>query len=68
MSEAPGWDAIDQALNAVYGKQEPLHYGTVVKWAMGGPDPLDGVSIYKNRSPRWHWHYVSYGLTELYKK
>jgi hypothetical protein len=68
MSEAPGWDAIDQALNAVYGEQEPLHYGTVVKWAMGGPDPLDGVSTYKNRSPLWHWHYVSYGLTELYKK
>ena len=68
MSEAPGWDAIDNALEAIYPKQEPIHYGTVIKWALGGSDPLDGVSIYKNQSSGWHWHYVSYGLTELYRK
>lgn len=64
-----GWDAIDAALKAVYGAQEPKHFGTIMKWRLGGPDPLDGVSVYASASfgvP--HWHYVSYGLTELYEK
>ena len=65
---APGWDAIDAALRPLYGDREPLHYGTIIKRWMGGPDPLDGISIYKNLQPTPHWHYVSYGLTELYAK
>ena len=51
MSDEPstaGWDAIDRALERIYGKQEPVHYGTVLPYNLGGPDPLDGVSIYKN--------------------
>jgi len=64
----PGWDAIDAALEKIYGKAEPLHYASVVKWMMGGPDPLDGVSVYKRDLPSPHWHFVSYGLTELYVK
>jgi hypothetical protein len=38
--DAPGWDAIDGALAPMYGDQEPKHYGTIIKFAMGGPDPL----------------------------
>ena len=67
-ASAPGWDAIDAALKPVYGEREPLHYGTIIKRWMGGNDPLDGISIYKNLEPTPHWHYVSYGLTELYRK
>jgi hypothetical protein len=66
--EAPGWDAIDRALDAQYGDQEPQHYGTIVKFALGGPDPLDGVSIYRHDGPPAHWHYASYGLSELFQK
>ncbi|HET7831035.1 MAG TPA: suppressor of fused domain protein [Candidatus Limnocylindrales bacterium] len=66
--EAPGWDAIDAALAPVYGDQEPKHYGTIIKFALGGPDPLDGVSVYENPGPPAHWHYVGYGLSELYTK
>jgi len=65
---APGWDAIDAALRPIYVDREPLHYGTIIKRVMGGPDPLDGISIYQNLEPTPHWHYVSYGLTELYAK
>jgi hypothetical protein len=65
---APGWDAIDAALDSLYGGREPLHYGTIVRFAAGGPDPLDGISVYTNSGPMPHWHYVSYGLTELYRK
>ena len=65
---APGWNAIDAALKPLYGDREPLHYGTVIKFMMGGPDPLDGISAYKNLEPTPHWHYVTYGMTELYAK
>ncbi|GAA4630173.1 hypothetical protein GCM10023196_054420 [Actinoallomurus vinaceus] len=68
MTETPGWDAIDDALSRVYGDTEPLHFGTVHKWALGGPDPLDGISAYPRTDPVSHWHFVSYGMTELYAK
>jgi hypothetical protein len=32
---------------------------------MGGPDPLDGISIYRRPD---HWHLVTYGMSELYQK
>ena len=66
--QAAGWDAIDGALMPIYGDQEPKHYGTVIKYSLGGPDPLDGISIYERPGPPAHWHYVSYGLSELYVK
>jgi suppressor of fused-like protein len=68
MIEAPGWAAIDEALAGVYGDAEPLHFGTIHKWALGGPDPLDGVSAYPRMDPVPHWHFVSYGMSELYAK
>lgn len=64
----PGWDAIDAALRPIYGDVEPLHWGTVVRWSMGGPDPLDGISAYRAAGPPAHWHFVTYGLSELYRK
>jgi hypothetical protein len=63
--EAPGWDAIDAACARVHGEKKPLHFGTIVKWRLGGPDPLDGISAYDTGD---HWHFVGYGLTELYGK
>ncbi|MGE0712407.1 MAG: suppressor of fused domain protein [Planctomycetota bacterium] len=66
--QAQGWDAITRALEAHYGEQEPRHFGTVIKWGMGGPDPLDGLSCYAVDEPTPHWHIVSYGMTELYAK
>ncbi|KAB2374581.1 suppressor of fused domain protein [Actinomadura montaniterrae] len=68
MDESPGWDAIDAALRPLYGDVEPYHLGTVVKWALGGPDPLDGISVYARTEPVPHWHFISYGMSELYSK
>ena len=68
MTEAPGWAAIDGALARVYGAAEPLHFGTIHKWVLGGPDPLDGISAYPRTDPVPHWHFVSYGMSELYSK
>ena len=67
-SETPGWDAIDAALERLYPGVEPRHLGTILKWALGGPDPLDGISFYPRLEPVPHWHAVSYGMSELYDK
>jgi hypothetical protein len=66
--EAPGWDAIDAALYPIYGDREPYHIGNVVPYALGGPDPIHGISAYKNAQPRPHWHFVTYGFSELWAK
>lgn len=61
-----GWDAIDAEFLRVYpGQTNPKHYGTLVKWIFGGNDPLDGISIYDGGD---FYHFVTYGLTELYEK
>jgi hypothetical protein len=68
MDQSPGWAAIDGALARIYGNAEPLHWATLIKWSLGGPDPLDGVSVYARTDPVPHWHYVGYGMSELYEK
>jgi len=65
---APGWDSIDQELVKIYGAQEPKHYGTIIPYSMGGQDPLDGISAYISETPVPHWHFVTYGFSELYEK
>ena len=52
----------------IYGEQEPKHYGTLVPYSLGGEDPLDGISTYKSGTPVPHWHFVTYGFSELYEK
>ena len=68
MDGAPGWDAIDGALARIYGDTKPRHWGTVMRWSLGGRDPLDGISAYERADPVPHWHYVSYGMSDLYVK
>lgn len=63
-----GWDAIDHAMRQLYGEQEPKHYGTAIPYMLGGPDPLDGISAYAVDTPMPHWHFVTYGFSELYDK
>jgi len=65
---ASGWDAIDEELLKIYGEQEPKHYGTVIPYLLGGEDPLEGISAYKSETPVPHWHFVTYGFSELYEK
>ena len=65
---APGWEAIDRAVRPLYPDQEPRHVGTLISWRLGGPDPLDGISAWKRTNPVPHWHYVTYGFSELYGK
>lgn len=59
---APGWDAIDAACAAIYVDQVPRHVGYTPPAALSAN--LDGCSAYDAGD---HWHYVSYGLSELYE-
>jgi len=67
-SVAPGWEAIDAALWATYGHTPSQQWRTVQTYRQGGGDPLDGICVYRVDGPRPHWHYVSFGLSELYGK
>ena len=63
---SPGWEAIDKHLVARLGLAEPdFHFGTTHRFALGGQDPLDGISVYIRRDPN-HLLFVSYGLSNLY--
>ncbi len=66
---APGWEAIDAALAPIYGGAEPhAHYGTVIPYMLGGNDPLHGISVYLRQDPVPHFHFVTYGFTDLFVK
>ena len=63
---AQGWDAITKECERIYPNQtNPKHYGTLINWKLGGNDPLEGISIYDGGD---YWHFVTYGLSELYEK
>lgn len=63
-----GWDAIEEQMGKIYAAQEPKHYGTMIPYMLGGNDPLDGISAYKAEKPIPHWHFVTFGFSELYEK
>ena len=61
-----GWNDIEKAFLKLYPNQNnPKHYGALIKWNLGGHDPLDGISIYDGGD---YWHFVSFGLSEIYEK
>lgn len=63
-----GFDAISDTMQNLYPAQKGLYYGTVIPAFLGGNDPLDGVEVWKSEHGIPHWHYVTYGFTELYEK
>ncbi|MBE1498230.1 hypothetical protein H4696_005330 [Amycolatopsis lexingtonensis] len=62
-TDAPGWDAIDAALARWYPDVEPRHAGFHPPPGFAGAG-LQGCSAF---SAEGHWHYVTYGLSELYR-
>ena len=42
MSDSPGWETIEAKLASIYGDPATKHWGTVMRYSAGGPDPLDG--------------------------
>lgn len=64
--KAVGWDALEAVFTAAYPGQEPQHWGTLLSYRLGGNDPLTGVSAYRASEPVPHWHYVTFGYTDLF--
>ena len=49
----------------VKNKKQGIINRTALVGIVGGPDPLDGISIYDGGD---YWHFVTYGLSDLYEK
>ncbi|WP_292010991.1 suppressor of fused domain protein [Chryseobacterium sp.] len=64
--DAVGWEFIDTQLETVYPEQEPKHYILQLRYILGGEEPLDGISVYESKKQQDHFHFVTYGLSELY--
>lgn len=60
-----GFDAIAEKLKTIYPNQEGLYYGTAIPYMLGGNDPLDGVEVYESSQGEPHWHYITYGFSDL---
>ena len=63
-----GFDAIANAVCRLYPNQEGRYYGTLLPYFLGGGDPLEGVEVWESERGLPHWHYITYGFTELYEK
>ncbi|KAG1659861.1 Suppressor of fused [Nymphon striatum] len=67
-----GLDALYSVCKKVYpDQQNPLQVTAKTKYWLGGPDPLDYISMYSNPGDADqgippHWHYVSFGLSDLH--
>lgn len=64
--DSVGWNFIDTELEKIYDEQEPLHFAPSVPYILGGENPLDGISVYKSNKQSKHFHFVTYGFSELY--
>ena len=64
----PGRDAMVDSLDALYKGRKPLWYANPNPRSRGGQDPLDAIAVWKRVDPVPHWHYVTFGFSELYTK
>ena len=62
--EAPGWAAIDAAMVALHGAQEPAHWLLDASMGLLGAK-LEGLSAYDAGD---HWHFVTLGLSDIWTK
>lgn len=67
-----GLEALYSTCLKLYPNQpNPLQVTAVLKYWLGGPDPLDYISMYSypgdvERNIPPHWHYISFGLSDLH--
>lgn len=69
-SAAPGWDALEKAFAELYPGRSPKwweHNGVHRMHERRNPpaNPLEAVALY---DPGPFWHFVSYGMSDLYAK
>ncbi|XP_008201227.1 suppressor of fused homolog [Tribolium castaneum] len=67
-----GLESLYTLCRKIYPDQaNPLQVTALIKYWLGGPDPLDYISMYANPGiPQEnippHWHYISFGLSDLH--
>ncbi|XP_055331047.1 suppressor of fused homolog [Paramacrobiotus metropolitanus] len=72
VSMPPGLSAIHTVCQRLYPSQtNPIQMTSKIKYWLGGPDPLDFITIYLNagtpaKNTPEHWHYITCGLSDLY--
>lgn len=66
--ESPGWAAIDAACAAIHGEAPLVHYAPRLPMIAGGDDPLEGISVFRCDRGGPHWHFVTYGFSDLHEK
>lgn len=65
--DAPGWLAIDEAIEKLYSGQDPKHWAATPHYAVGGKDPIDGISFYEAyHKGELYYHFLTYGFSNLY--
>jgi hypothetical protein len=64
--DAVGWLSIDKEFEKLYPNQEPKHFAPPIPYILGGENPLDGVSFYNSTKQSDHYHFITYGFSELY--
>ncbi len=63
---APGWAAIDQACAIVHPGALPHQFTSATAYDLDSRNPLPAVCAWETL--QGHWHYVTYGLSELFEK
>ena len=64
--ESIGFDAIEKHFAKIYQEDiNPKHFFPLAAWRFGGNDPLDEIDVYCTDK---YYHFVTYGLSELYEK
>ncbi|XP_057667746.1 suppressor of fused homolog [Diorhabda carinulata] len=67
-----GLESLYTLCRKIYPDQvNPLQVTALLKFWLGGPDPLDYISMYANpgiphENIPPHWHYISFGLSDLH--
>ncbi|ENN73737.1 hypothetical protein YQE_09669, partial [Dendroctonus ponderosae] len=67
-----GLETLYNMCRKIYPDQaNPLQVTALLKFWLGGPDPLDYISMYSNpgnpdENVPPHWHYISFGLSDLH--
>lgn len=65
--EAPGWAALDRVGLTIYPGQTPHQFASQTGYELDSQNPLPAICVWEASNPE-HWHYVTYGLTELFEK
>jgi len=66
---SPYEQVFDHLLRLYPTQQDPVQLTAQLKWWLGGPDPLDYISVFVNPGVPGgmppHWHFVSHGFSDM---